>query len=166
MDIVLEQAFASIIRYVQDHASAEKLYFDELPENFAVPSIYFPVPTTESTKATFETWMTEIYVDVWFMGATDWLANAGACAVRDSLLHDECCIGIINEDGTVSGDKLRLAPPRTMKLSERCVQLTLRLRHYHSFDRQETALEHVHINGPVSQDVVNDAWRQAHASEG
>lgn len=164
MEITLEQAFASIIRYVQDHATAgDKLYFDELPESFVVPSIYFPVPVTESSKATFDTWLTEIYVDVWFMGATDWAASNEACKIRDALLSDECCIDIYEVNGNTSGKKMRLTPPRTSKISERCMKLTVRLRHYHGFTKDEKSINSIHINGPVSTDIVTDAWISAHA---
>ena len=134
MGITLEQAFASIIRYVQGTVgTGSKLYLDELPENFQVPSVYFPVPTTESRQATFDTWLTEIYVDVWFMGGNDWDANSMAVTVRDGLLRNRCLIDIVSNDGTATGRKFRLTEPRIRKLSEQCVSLSTRIRNYVSF---------------------------------
>ena len=40
--IELEQSFASVVRYIQNKADNNAaLYFDDLPEAFAVPSLYF-----------------------------------------------------------------------------------------------------------------------------
>ena len=47
--IELEQSFASVVRYIQNKADNNAaLYFDDLPEAFAVPSLYFPVPRTDT----------------------------------------------------------------------------------------------------------------------
>lgn len=89
--IELEQSFASVVRYIQNKADNNAaLYFDDLPEAFAVPSLYFPVPRTDTRKVTFSTYLTTLYLDTWFMEATDWQAYADAATVRDSLMMDEC----------------------------------------------------------------------------
>ena len=52
MDITLGQNLASIVRYIQENsAPGTKLYFDEIPECFFVPSIYFQVPVTSDRKS-------------------------------------------------------------------------------------------------------------------
>ena len=73
--IELEQSIASVVRYIQNKADNNAtLYFDDLPEAFAVPSLYFPVPRTDTQKVTFDTYLTTLYLDTWFMEATDWQA--------------------------------------------------------------------------------------------
>ena len=94
--IELEQSFASVVRYIQNKADNNAaLYFDDLPEAFAVPSLYFPVPRTDTKKVTFSTYLTTLYLDTWFMEATDWQAYADAATVRDSLMMDECKVNIM-----------------------------------------------------------------------
>ena len=94
--IELEQSFASVVRYIQNKADNNAaLYFDDLPEAFAVPSLYFPVPRTDTKKVTFSTYLTTLYLDTWFMEATDWQAYADAATVRDSLMMDECKVRVI-----------------------------------------------------------------------
>ena len=62
--IELEQSFASVVRYIQNKADNNAaLYFDDLPEAFAVPSLYFPVPRTDTRKVTFSTYLTTLYLD-------------------------------------------------------------------------------------------------------
>ena len=96
--IELEQSIASVVRYIQNKADNNAaLYFDDLPEAFAVPSLYFPVPRTDTQKVTFDTYLTTLYLDTWFMESTDWRAYADAATVRDSLMMDECKVSEIDK---------------------------------------------------------------------
>ena len=151
MEFTLEQAFASMVRYVQGKAgSDDKLYLDELPEDFVVPSIYFPVPITESRQVTFDTWLTEIYVDIWFMGATDWAANSDAVQVRNALLRDRCVIDIISSSGEPTGRKFRVTEPRLQKKSENCVSVSLRVRNYVSWVEETQLITDLSFKGAFS----------------
>jgi len=56
----LEQSIASVIRYIQSTTCLTDLYIDDLPEAFAVPSLYFPVPRTDTRKVTVDTDLTTV----------------------------------------------------------------------------------------------------------
>ena len=74
MEITLEQTLASAVRYIQNRAATKQApYFDDIPESFTVPALYFPVPQTASKKVTFSTYLTTIRTEAWFVASTDWL---------------------------------------------------------------------------------------------
>lgn len=130
--IELEQSFASVVRYIQNKADNKAaLYFDDLPEAFAVPSLYFPVPRTDTKKVTFSTYLTTLYLDTWFMEATDWQAYADAATVRDSLMMDECKVNLMKKDGTLDDKYIRLTDPSTSPVDTGIVKMTCAIKHYY-----------------------------------
>lgn len=134
----LQACLASCVKYIQDHSQIiAPPYFDEIPENFYVPSIYFPVPITESRKATLSTWRTDIHMECWFAAPTDWEAFAYADAVRDCILSDGCAIDILNQDGTKSGSRVRITEPSIRKQEDRIVRMAFTIRDYFSIDEDD-----------------------------
>ena len=68
MEITLEQGLAAAVRYIQDHAvEGTKLYFDEIPESFFVPSVYFQIPYTSGRKVTLRSYAVKTTLNCWFM---------------------------------------------------------------------------------------------------
>lgn len=131
----LQACLASCVRYIQDNSQiSAPPYFDEIPENFYVPSIHFPVPRTESRKATLSTWRTDIHMECWFMARTDWEAFAYAEAVRDCILRDGCAIPVVDLDGTDSGLKVRITEPSIRKQESRIVRMAFTVREYATFE--------------------------------
>lgn len=130
----LQECLASAARYIQDHAGIDAApYFNELPENFYVPSIYFPVPRTESHRATLSSWRTDINMECWFAAATDWEAMRYAEHVRDCILADNCAMDILDVSGTASGTKVRVSEPTIRKQEDRIVCMSFTIRNYLMF---------------------------------
>lgn len=166
MDISgLQQCLASAVRYIQEHSRAgitAAPYFDELPENFIVPSIYFPVPRTESRRATLSAWRTDIHMECWFAAATDWEAFRYADRVRDSILADGCAIDIMGRDGAPSGEKFRVTEPGVRKEESRIVRLAFAIREYFSFVPEASAAANdMHFSGLIKPDAAYEAWLAA-----
>ena len=164
MDIAnLRDCLASAVRYVQDHALSIEAapYFDEIPENFIVPSIYFPVPRTETRKASLSSWRTDIFMECWFAAATDWQAFGYAEAVRDSILADGCAIDIVAADGTATGAKVRVTEPAIRKQEDRIVRLAFTIRNYHSWEGGDQTASEYYFASHVKQDDVYEAWLEA-----
>lgn len=52
MNVNLEQSLAAVVRFIQDNSEeGTQLYFDEIPENFYVPSVYFQIPYSAGRKS-------------------------------------------------------------------------------------------------------------------
>lgn len=161
--IELEQSFASVVRYIQNKADNNAaLYFDDLPEAFAVPSLYFPVPRTDTRKVTFSTYLTTLYLDTWFMEATDWQAYADAATVRDSLMMDECKVNLMKKDGTLDDKYIRLTDPSTSPVDTGIVKMTCAIKHYYSLNRETGgAVNKINISGLFGTDATYQAWYKA-----
>lgn len=149
MDINLEQCLASVVRYIQLRAkNSPQLYFDDLPENFVVPSLYFPIPRSTSRRVTLQSWLTKITMEVWFMASTDWLAYADAVSVRDCILQDECAMDIMERDGTVSGKMVRITEPQVITQGTGIVKLSFSVKDYFAKGvDQETKANKIYISG-------------------
>lgn len=131
MEISIEQGLSSAIRFIQDNAdSGTQLYFDEIPEQFAVPSVYFPVPATAGRKVTLSSYRNTITLNCWFMEGKDWDAQWKAAKMRDLIMMENCSIPIINEDGTESKRTMRIGEPETRRIDEGIVQLAFPINIY------------------------------------
>lgn len=142
MLITLEQSLASTIRYVQDHSDENIiLYFEKIPETFAVPSIYFPVPWTESKKISLGTYSVVVNFECWFLASTDWLAQEAADNVKYALLLDNCIIPRINLEGNAEKKGFVATEPSTKKIGDGTVRLSFRVKQY--FSKAQEAVQAV-----------------------
>lgn len=159
----LEQALASAVRYVQNRADNDAaLYFDEIPEDYRVPSVYFPVPMTDSRRVSFNTFLNTLKVEAWFMASSDWLAYADAARVRDCLMMDGCRIDLMQKDGQITGKALQATDPTTAKVERGIVRLTFGIRNYFSKENEEgKKASDYHFNGLVKPDALYEAWISA-----
>lgn len=159
----LQACLASAVRFIQDHAGIEAApYFDELPENLRVPSMYFPVPRTESHKATLSSWRTDINLECWFIAATDWEAFAIADTVRDSFLADNCAFAILNMDGTETGSRVRISEPSVRKQEDRIVRMAFTIREYFQMTGEEgTTVTNYYYSGLIPSETLYGAWLAA-----
>lgn len=131
MNIELEQGLAAVVRYVQDHGDAgTKLYFDEIPERFCVPSVYFQVPVTSGRKATLRSYGTRVTMYIWFMAAADWDAYARVADMRDCIMLDGCRLPVVDEAGGVTGRALLVSDLETKRIDEGIVQLSFSFEVY------------------------------------
>ena len=159
----LQACLASAVRYIQNHAGIEAApYFDEIPENYIVPSMYFPVPRTESHKVTLSSWRTDITLECWFAAATDWEAFRYADSVRDSILADGCAIDIMNRDGSLSGSKVRVSEPNIRKQESRVVRMSFVIREYFKMEKEKgiPAVKY-QFSGLIPAGAAYDAWYAA-----
>lgn len=146
MEITLEQGLAAVVRYIQDHSEeGTKLYFDELPEDFYVPSVYFQIPFTSGRKATLRTYCTAITLNCWFMEAQDWDAYAKAAEMRDSIMLDNCVVPLYDVEGNQTGRGIRTGVPDTRKIADGTVQLSLSFDIYFHPEEEHQKMQKLYI---------------------
>ena len=126
IDTPLGQHLASVVRYVQDNSKeGTKWYFDEIPEDFFVPSVYFQIPSISGSKATLSSYKTTYVLNCWFMDLKDWDAYSRAENIRDSILIDNTVIPLVDMSGEYTGKGIRTGVPEIRKIDEGIVQLTI-----------------------------------------
>lgn len=140
-EIDLEQCLGSAVRFIIDSdVEGSKAYFDEVPQSFYVPSVYFPVPSVECSKVTMQSYLNRVTFTVWFQARTDWEAEARCASVRDQLMMNNMKIPLCNkEDGSLNGKAVRVDNPIQRKIEEGIVALTLPIMDYFKtgFDPEE-----------------------------
>ena len=101
MNITLERSLFSIVHCLTEGFDTEKtmIIFDEMPEDFTVPAIYFPTPISRSRKETFGSYRTTLTMRVMYFEADDWSAYERAATARDDLILMDCRIPLVDDDG-------------------------------------------------------------------
>lgn len=159
----LGQCLASAVSYIQDHSSIEAPpYFDEIPEAFVVPSIYFPVPRVICKKVTLASFRFTVMVNCQFMAVDEWAAYQYASEVRDHLLVDHCAIPILKKDGLPEGNYMRITEPEIRKIDNRSIQLSFDLIQYVSFaETEEMKAEDIKFTGILKREDLQEVWTAA-----
>lgn len=159
---ILEQCLGSLIRYIQIKAGEDTtIYLDEIPEDLFVPSIYFPVPRTTVRRATFQSWLITIHMDVWFLASNSWLAYANAIKVREAILYDGCAIKLLDIDGEDTGNRLRLTEPEVSNQDFGMAILSFGLKEYAEYRKDKPMIDVYNFTGIDGGTTVLKAWEEA-----
>ena len=122
---MIEQELASIAKYCSNVAEIEDIYFDEIPEGFERPSIYFP--TVEQIPRG-DTLSTYAYMNSWFIKVFDETTTKAfetASKIVNSIWRKRRLIPLMKEDGTPEGKGVRLREIRLNRLDTGTIQIQL-----------------------------------------
>lgn len=124
---MLEQEIASIMRFTLDRAGSPTPYYKEVPQDFLVPAVYFPVPEIGSRGDTLSTYALEYS---WFIKFFHWdtqTAHDMAFRVFTAMLSARNLVPLIDTDGRPVGKGIRLKDPSMKKIegASGVVQLSL-----------------------------------------
>lgn len=160
---ILEQCMGSVVRYIQNHADVKNPpIFDEIPENFMVPSLYFPVPWTRCKKVTLSTYRTQLIFMCQFLASTDTEAYRKAVNVRDCMLIDELAIQLMNKDGSLGEGCVRAEEPDIRRIERGVVQLSFNVNQYFTpVKDQASKIQKFNFNGLIKEDDLYTAWYAA-----
>ncbi|TCX51930.1 MULTISPECIES: hypothetical protein [unclassified Dehalobacter] len=105
---MLADELASIAKKMYDITSIQDIYFDEVTEDFKVPSLYFPPVEQEPLGDTLSTFAYDNAVYIKVYGAT----TKAAMAIAEQIIHVISCgrnlIPVVDEEGDPTGQKFRL----------------------------------------------------------
>lgn len=159
---ILGQVLASAVKYVQENCEEEiNFYFDEIPENFLVPALYFPVPQVISKKVTLASYASTLFLEVWFFAKDEWKAYSYARNVQENLLQAECMLPIVKKDGTKEEWSIRITEPEVQKIDQRTIQLSFALKNYFSFAAEEGKAKNILWEGFLRQEEISKVWEEA-----
>jgi len=138
--MLLEQETASIMAFALRNADNPNPYYWSVPEDFRYPAIFFPQPEIETGGETFCTYAMRYswYIDIFCKTTED--AFELAHKVLTALKRRRNLIPLLSEDGSETGECLRLNDPSVKAIDTGVAQLTLTwtsLRPYDSEDAQK-----------------------------
>lgn len=131
---MLEQELASIARFIFDNTGIQAVYYNEMPESFQTPSLYFPVPEVMTRGDTMNSYA---LVYSWYVKVFDKRSNTAynkAFNVLNAIKRKRNLIPLINPDGTLAGGGIRVKDPRLSKLDTGVVQIQIDWDSIRSFD--------------------------------
>ena len=123
--VALEQEIASIIRFILDATTGLTPYYQQVPDSFTVPAVYFPQPIFAARGETFLTYALEYDWFVKFFASTDGEAQAHAARALNAICAARLLVPLIDEQGQPVGRGVRLKDPELSKADDNAYQIRL-----------------------------------------
>lgn len=143
----MDQYESSLARTCLELSGISYLYEDNVPENFMVPSLYFPVPAafpSVSALGSFRSRYT-VYANVFAVSRRE--AGELAEKIVQGIMRKNCLLPVFEESGADSGKALKLEPPSSKVIDEGMAQVTLSYSIIRFYTRTATAkTQGVNIN--------------------
>ena len=121
----MDQYESSIARACLEYSGISALYEDSVPEDFIIPSLYFPPAELSTSSSTLKSYQSKysIYAKVFA------LTKREACGLAEKIVRGiidkGCKLPVYNFDGTDSGAIIKLDPPTAFGVDEGMAQVTL-----------------------------------------
>ncbi len=134
----LEQEAASVINYILAAAGSDiHPYYYSVPEKYAVPSCYFPVPEVNSYGDTFNTYALDYIWGIYFFHKQTQDAYPYAIKTLEAIRRERNLIPLIDYDGVFIGKGIRINDPVIKVVDEGAVQLLLTWRSHRPYNSSE-----------------------------
>ena len=136
---MLDREIASAMRFLIDSAGNPYAYYYSIPEQFRVPSIYFPQPNITTHGDTLSTYALEFNWCVAIFDVDTQSAHARAFDVLNALQRVKCVIPLVDEKGELTGRGFRIRDPSSRSIDENEKRLILKWRSprpYHTPPKQ------------------------------
>lgn len=145
---MLEKETASVIKFVLKASGVAKPYYHNMPENFVVPSVYFPRPDVISGNDTFSTYRTEYTIFINFFHSSTELAYELALPVLHKINAVRRIVPIFDENEKNTGKFVRITNAELKKVDECAYQLQIDWVCRRPYDRDEAQLvQNFYLNG-------------------
>ncbi len=136
---MLENDFYSIIKFILDNANDPAVYYHNVPENFYVPSIYFPTPEVDFKPDTLNSGSSEYRMYVMFFHSS----TEDAYRLALPVYHAFCKAKRIIPEIDKSGRKVRYMHIRDIQLykADECAyQMRIDWVSRYSYTREDAEL--------------------------
>lgn len=126
---MIEQEMASIIKFILDNANNPSPYYYNVPQNFVVPAVYFPVPEIVTGGETFLTYNMDYSWYIVFFHKTTQGAYVLAHQTLSAIRAAKNLIPIIKSDGNIDDNNwVRVNDPTIKEVDSGAVQLAVSWR--------------------------------------
>lgn len=114
-----------------------KIYPERIPQNMAIPSMYFPVPIVVSSGDTFSSYRNSYQLFIKVFADTTQIAHGKAYLIGEGICRDRFIIPTVCQTGAPTGEYMRLNSDIQIKaLDEGVVQLSLKWDSRYPYDRE------------------------------
>lgn len=134
MEVLLQQEYAAVKKFIIDCLDDIYPYFENIPENFIVPSIFFPAVEITSLKETLNTFGFSAFADVVLYDKSTNDASFKAQKVVYNINLKHCKIPIYTKDGEETPEIVRVDLPEVSKIDEGVYQIHISWDSKISFD--------------------------------
>ena len=160
MQVSIEQELASIVRFIEANLSGLDKIFERIPEDFHVPSVFFPMPELTAKKMTMQTMRTTMTWYIKFFASSDVEAYTLASTIESLILYRNCHIPLYAEDGTEEEKTLPVTVPEVIKVDYGVYQIKIACERYTGiYKNTGTDSSQIQIDGPGFFGEVLDAYR-------
>lgn len=131
---MLDQELASIIHTVLEAANNPTPYYQNVPEGFDVPSVFFPVPEKFAGSSSLSSYEISYMWFIKFYASESADAFIMASNVLEHIVSRRNAIPLYNTDGTLTGKSMRIDFPRIRKIEDGVIQMQIEwnsIRPYH-----------------------------------
>ena len=129
----MEQYEASLARVCLELSGINELYDEQVPEDFKVPSLYFPPKEVDPNASALNSFEEASTLYIQLFASTRTHAEELAHKIVKGIMLKRCRIPVYNVDGTDSGALLKLDTPTARVVDEGVAQITVTYRVHYSF---------------------------------
>ncbi len=133
----LEQELASIITFALHGAEGINPYYWNVPEDFILPAMFFPVPEIKTSGDTLRTYASGYSWYISVFAATTGEAHTIGMEVLTRIKRARNYVPLIDIDGGRIGKMLRLEDPLLQNVGPGVAQITLKWTSRRPYDAPE-----------------------------
>lgn len=160
MKISIEQELASIVRFVEESTGGIEKIFERIPEDFPIPSVFFPVPELSARKVSMQTMRTTLTWYVKFFASNDMGAYTLASTVESLILYRNCQLPMYTESGELEEKTIPVSAPEVIRVDYGVYQIKISCERYTSIYRENGAdINRINIDGPGFFNEAMEAYR-------
>ena len=119
------QEIASIMKYITEKSNDITVYYNNIPEGFLVPSVYFSVPENNTHGDTLNTYTLSYNMNVMFFHKTSNEAHTIALSVLTAIKRDRNFIKFIDIDGMKLNEGIKINDPKIDLVDNGAVKLSI-----------------------------------------
>lgn len=148
---MLEFEIAAIYYFIASVVTATP-YFEEVPEDFLTPCIFYPTPEPDASLYSTGAFATRFVMYIKFMDHDTLSAYNMAAAVLKAVMEKRNKIPLIDEMGKLTGKHFRVNAPKVKKIEQGVYQMELSWSRYTRYEAVDIhRAQNIFINGaPIS----------------
>lgn len=142
----MDQYTASLARACLGFSGIETFYTENLPEGLRLPCLYFPPAESDPASWALDSFEASYSIYANIFAPTRNEAYGYAERIVCGILLERCRIPIYRQDGSESGEVLKLDKPAARIIDEGAAQVSLRYRLHVPYSTDEAELvQHYYI---------------------